>query len=177
MTLSDRLLKVARSYHLEARKCAKAKAFLAATVLEVSVLEALLQGMCCLYMRDVAKTKVYQAKKFRGERNRALELSLNQLINVAGELGWFPSKHVVWAGRRTDLRGFAHEIREMRNHVHPGKRARDQKPFKFTKGTYDAVYEVRDVAHTWLRHHVEQRLLRRIERSEAKAAASERPTT
>jgi hypothetical protein len=81
----------------------------------------------------------YQGKKFRGKRNRALELTLNQLINVAAELGWFPSKQVTLAGRRTDLRGFAHEIREVRNYVHPGKRARAQKPLRFTKGVYNAV--------------------------------------
>jgi len=42
--------------------------------------------MCCIYIRDVKKTKVYQGKTFGGKRNRVLEFTLSQLINVAAEL-------------------------------------------------------------------------------------------
>jgi hypothetical protein len=162
MAIADRLLEVARSYHLEGQRCAKAKAFLAATVLEVSALEALLQAMCCMYMRDVGKTTVYRGKRFRDRRNRALEFTLSQLIDIAAELHWFPSKHATWAGMRTDLRGFAHAIREVRNYVHPGKRVRRTKPYKFSKNLYDGVCEVCDVARSWMRHHVAQQVVKRM---------------
>jgi hypothetical protein len=163
MGLSDRLLELATSYHREARKCAKGRAYLAAVVMQVATLEAALQAMCTIYLNDVKKTIVYQRKKFRGKRYRALEFSLYQLITIAAELSWFPSKHITWAGKRTDLAGFTHEIRKVRNLVHPGAWARERKdPTKFTKGIYEAVYEVFEVASSWLQRRVEQDLRKRM---------------
>jgi len=135
--------------------------------MQVSALEAALQAMCFIYPNDVKKTAVYRNKKFRGTRNKALEFSLKQLIDIAAELSWFPSKQITWAGKRATLAGFSHEIREVRNLVHPGKSARERSPMmKFTKGIYEVVYEVFDVATSWLRHRVEQGLLKAMEREE-----------
>lgn len=165
MGIADRLIEITTLYHREARKCAKGRAYLAAVVLQVSALEAALQAMCSIYAKDVKTTTVYQKKKFRGKRNRALEFTLTQLINIARELSWFPPKRIVWAGRRTDLAGFAHEIREIRNFVHSGKWAREsQNATKFTRDMYDAVYEVFDVATSWLQHRVERDLRKAMER-------------
>jgi hypothetical protein len=86
---SDRLLHAATRFHREARKCVKGKAYLAAVVMQVAALETALQSMCAIYLSDVKKTTVYQAKRFRRKRNRALEFTLKQLIDIAAELGWF----------------------------------------------------------------------------------------
>ncbi len=121
--------------------------------------------MCFIFPKDVKKTAVYRRKQFRGKRNRALEFSLKQLIDIAAELSWFPTKKTTWAGKRATLAGFSHEIREVRNLVHPGKSARERAGMmKFTKGVYEVVYEVFDVATSWLRHRVEQNLLKAMER-------------
>lgn len=146
----------------------KGKAYLAAVVMQVAALEAALQSMCAVYLDDVKKTTVYQAKRFRRKRNRALEFTLKQLIDIAAELGWFPPKRMTWAGRRTNLAGFAHEVREFRNFVHPGRLAKDRTPPKFSKGMYEVVYEICEVANSWLIHRVEQGLLKVMQREERK---------
>jgi len=132
--------------------------------MQVAALEATLQSMCAIYTDDVKKTMVYRAKKFRRKRNRALEFTMKQLIDIAAELGWFPPKRFTWAGKRSDVAGFTHEIRDFRNYVHPGRLARDRTPPGFSKGAYEVVYEVCDVANSWLLHRVEQGLLRAMER-------------
>jgi hypothetical protein len=140
-------------------------AYLAASVMQMSVLEAALQAMCFLYPEHVKKTVVYQRKRFRGKRNKALEFSLYQLINIAEELSWLPPKRFTWAGKRTTIGGFAHEVREVRNCVHPGVWARTHPDtMKFSKGVYDVVYEVFDVANSWLLHRVEESLQRGMQR-------------
>jgi hypothetical protein len=118
--------------------------YLGATVMQVAALEAGLQAMCFLYPEDMKRTSVYAKKKFRGKRSKALEFSLHQLINIADELAWFPSKRTTWAGKRTTLAGFSHEIRKVRNCVHPGVWARERSdPLRFTKGLYGVVWQLR----------------------------------
>jgi len=165
MNISDRLNNLATFYHREAGKCVRGKAYLAAVVMQMAALEAALQAMCFLYPGEIKKTDVYRKKKFRSKRNKALDFSLNQLINIADELSWFPKKRITWAGKRTSLAGFAHEIREIRNLVHPGKYAlRKWYDMKFNKGTYEVTCEIFDVATSWLLHRVEQSLLKRVGR-------------
>lgn len=108
---------------------------------------------------------MYARKTFRGKRNKALEFSLYQLINLAEELKWLPHKRFTWAGTRATIAGFAHEIRDVRNLVHPGKFARQRDPLKFSRGVHGVVCEVIDVANSWLLGRVEQSLLRAIHRA------------
>jgi hypothetical protein len=162
---SDRLEQIAEKYLREARKCVKAKAYLAAVIMEVSAFEAMLQSMCCVYPEDVKQTSTYQRKRFRRKRNKALELSLSELINIAREARWFPQRRINWTGKRADLAGFAHEARKVRNFVHPGLWARQRDPLKFTDGIHRVVRdEIIDVAVSWLQHRVERSLLRKMKR-------------
>src|SRR6266704_5159639 len=94
MNISDRLGELAKFYDREARRCVKGRAYLAACVMQGAALEALLQAMCFLYPDDVRGTLVYQQKSFRSKRNKALEFTYYQLINIAAELSWFPPKVV-----------------------------------------------------------------------------------
>jgi hypothetical protein len=153
----DRLHNLLNIYHQEARKCLRGRAYLAATVMHVAAFETTLQMMCLLYPAEVKRTTVYARKRFRGKRNRALEFSLHQLINIAEELGWFPPKRFTWGSKRSTVGGFAHEIRKVRNYVHPGEWARGRsEPLKFSKGLYGVVDEVTDVANSWLLGRLEK---------------------
>ncbi len=128
------------SYLHEARKCTRGKAYLAATVMQVAALEAGLQAMCFIYPEEVKKSSVYAKKRFRGKRNKALEFSLYELITIVEELRWFPPNRTTWAGKRATVGGFSHQIRNVRNFVHPGVRAGERSdPLKFTKGLYGVV--------------------------------------
>jgi len=171
MEISSRLSGLMNFYHREAQKCARAKAFHAAAVMEVAALEAGLMAMCFLYPEEVKKTTVYAKKHFRRKQNRALEFSLFQLINIADEIAWFPSKRITWGGEKDTLAGFSHEIRKMRNRVHPGEWARERPvPLKFTKKVYEIIYEVNEVAISWLLHRVEKSLLSVMERARKKGS-------
>ncbi len=164
MEISDRLLKLATFYNKEAQRCLKGRAHLAAIIMQVSALEAALQSMCFIYFRDVKKTSVYQRKKFKGKRYRALELNLYQLIAIAEELSWFPPKKTTWGGTRAALAGFAQEARKLRNFVHPGVWVREQTPTKFSKQMYSAIEEIFDVSTSWLGHRIEQDLRKGMKR-------------
>ena len=173
MNNSDRLNELMHYYQREARRCLRSKAYLAATVMQVAAFEAGLQAMCVLYPAEVRRTTTYAKKHFRGKRHRALEFSLHQLINIADELGWFPAKHIRWAGKRTTLAGYAHEIRKVRNYVHPGVWTRDRvKPLKFTKGVYGVADEVIEVANSWLLHRLEKSLSKAMKRKKRKKAVA-----
>jgi hypothetical protein len=158
MSISDRLSQLAVFYHREAKRCAKGRAYLAACVMQGAALEALLQGMCFLYPQDVKRTVVYQKKRFRTKRNKALEFKYYELISIAAQLFWFPPKVVTW-GKRTTLAGFAHELRKLRNYVHAGAWApKHADTMKFTKEVYGVAYEIFEVANSWLLHRVHESL-------------------
>jgi hypothetical protein len=78
MNTSDRLTGLMSSNRREALKCTRGKAYLAAIVMRAAALEAGLQAMCFLYPEEVKK-------HFRGRRNKSLEFSLYQLIDLAEE--------------------------------------------------------------------------------------------
>jgi len=164
MSISDRLIETAGLYLREASKCRQARAYLAACVMQVSVLEAALMAMCFLYPSQVRRTTVSKGKKFRRKRSKALDFTLFELIKIADELGWFPPKVITW-GRRTTLAGFAHDIRKLRNFVHPGVWAPERSgTTRFNRATFEVVYEVYDVANSWIVRHVESNLAKRLMR-------------
>jgi hypothetical protein len=163
MDISGRLTEIATFCNREARRCAKSKSYLAASIMQVSALEAALQAMCFLYPNDVRRTTTFQRKKFKRPRYRALEFTLFELINIADQSAWFPAKKVTW-GKRTTLAGFAHDIRRLRNYVHPGIWARERVPTKFSKRVFDMIVEVFEVATDWLVYRVHQSLKKRLEK-------------
>lgn len=123
--------------------------------------------LCFLFPDEVRETAVFQRKRFRRKRNKALDFKYHELIKIADELGWFPPKRVLIWGRRTNVAGWADELRKLRNYVHPGIWAPERPgSTKFTKRAYGAVYEIFDVANSWLIHKVTQSLKRTMERAE-----------
>jgi hypothetical protein len=168
MEISNRLGKLATFYNRQARKCSNARAYFAASVMQAAALEAALQALCFLFPNEVKRTSIYQRKKFKRKRSKALDFTLYELIKIAEECAWFPSKYVVWGGKRATLAGFSHEIRELRNFIHPGKWAAEHPDTtKFTKGVYNVVKEVFEVATDWLIHRVHEDLRVRMKREGA----------
>ncbi len=173
MSITDRLIEVVTFYNNEARRCVKAKSYLAASIMQVAALEGALQAMCFLYPEEMKRTTIYKHKRFRRSRYRALEFTLYELINIADESGWFPAKKITW-GKRATLAGFAHELRRLRNFVHPGSWARERVPTKFSKKVFDVIVEVFDVAVDWLMHRVHQGLRKRMEKSAGRSSTGSR---
>lgn len=119
--------------------------------------------MCFLFPTEVKATATYQRKRFRRRRNKALDFTLYELIKIADEAGWFPPKRVSW-GKRATLAGFAHELRNLRNYVHPGKWAPEHPDtLKFTRKVFGVALEIFDVARSWLLHHITRDLRMRLE--------------
>ena len=134
--------------------------------MQVSVLESALMAMCFLYPFQLRRTTVYKNKKFRRKRSKALDFTLFELIRIADELGWFPPKVITW-GKRATIAGFAHEIRKLRNFVHPGVWAAERTgTTRFDKATFEVVYEIYEVANSWLVHHVETKLAKSLMRED-----------
>ena len=74
----------------------------------------------------------YRIRRKRASEGRETRLDFNysELISIAEELSWFPPKKVVVWARRTSLTGFVHELRGLRNYVHPGVLAPKDRPVK-----------------------------------------------
>lgn len=168
--ISERLGKLARFYDREAQRCTKGRAYFAAAVFESAALEAMLHAMCCLYPEAVRRTQVYQRRNFKPKKRfRSLEFSLYELIKIAKELSWFPPKRILWAGKRGDLALFVQGMREIRNHLHPAKWARQRSvPITYKKANFAFVEEIFEISHTWLLHHVHMSLAKDIKRKERK---------
>ena len=67
MGITERLAILSTFYHREALKCSRGRAYFSACIMEVASLEASLQGMCSLHLKDIKKTSIYQRKRFRAE--------------------------------------------------------------------------------------------------------------
>jgi len=70
MHISDRLIEIATFYNSEARRCVKSRGYLAASIMQVSALEAALQAMCFLYPKEVKRTTPREYALTYGRINR-----------------------------------------------------------------------------------------------------------
>jgi hypothetical protein len=161
--MSDRLAKIALFYHQEAERCADARCYFTASVIAGAALEALLLSFCYVEDDRVRATSVYRQKKFKTPRNRFLEFNLYQLINIATELKWIPSKEFKLGSRKTSHPQLMHRVRQMRNLVHPAAWAQAGGPQRVYKSEYASAYEVLDLTREWLLqrtlHSLRQRML------------------
>jgi hypothetical protein len=161
---SDRLAKISHFYHQEAERCARGRAYLAACVLAAAALEAILLSMCYIEDRKVRSTSVYKRRSFRSKRNRFLEFSLFQLIEVAAELNWISRKEIKLDRRKTTLKELMHGVRNTRNQIHPGVWAKEGGPHKVYRRTYAFVYDVFDITREWLLQGVELSIRQQMHR-------------
>jgi hypothetical protein len=84
--IADCLTKLAIFYDREALRCAKARAYFAAAVLQAAALEAMLHSMWPLFPEQVKKTTVHKGWKLKTKRNRFLKFKFAHLIKIAKEL-------------------------------------------------------------------------------------------
>ena len=147
--ISERLGKLARFITVKLNDVPREKELLL-RCLRSAALEAMLHAMCCLYSEAVRRTQVYQRRNFKPKKRfRSLEFSLYELIKIAKELSWFPPKRILWAGKRGDLALFVQGMREIRNHLHPAKWARQRSvPITYKKANFAFVEEIFEISHT-----------------------------
>lgn len=124
----------------------------------------MLLSMCYVEDRQVRSTLVYKQRKFRSKRNRFLEFNLFQLIEIAAELKWIPSKEIKLKRRKTTLRELMHGARDTRNMIHPGAWVRGGGPRRVYKESYAFVYDVFDLTRQWLLQRVELSLRQTMHR-------------
>jgi len=117
----DVAMRVMRNLHKEADLCLQNKCYIAALILYGSVLESLLLCMCFVYPEKVRKTQVYKKRKNKSKRKRDifLEFTLNDLINIADELKWFPMQDKI--DDISIFRDWVKWVQETRNLIHPAR--------------------------------------------------------
>lgn len=168
LSLHDRLLKISQYYYREADQCAKSRAYFSACILAGAALEAMLLSMCYVEARHVRGTSLYKQKvrnkKFKFKRNRFLEFNLYEMINIAAELKWIPSNEIRLGRSKTTLHQLLHDVRHIRNMIHPSVWSKNGGPEKVYKRSYVAVYKVIDLTREWLLQRVELSLRQRMHR-------------
>jgi len=146
----DVAMRVMENLRKEADLCFQNKCYIAALILYGSVLESSLLCMCFIYPERVRKTQVYKKKKNKSKRKRGifLEFTLNDLINIAEELKWFPMQE------RIDDTGIFRDwvkwVQETRNLIHPARWLKPAPYFgnihremqKFSKSKYKRFVEI-----------------------------------
>lgn len=105
----DEVLKpVLEARMTEMKSCFKAKAYLSVIILAGSMLEGILLSIANQKMRAFNQAPVAPKNK-EGKVKAFYEWSLNDLINVAHEIGIL----------KKDVAKFSHVLRDFRNYIHP----------------------------------------------------------
>lgn len=156
----DFLLKVLTTYHDQAVRSEKSRAYLAGCVFLGAAIEAGLLATSKCYPSQVRKTGKYRSKN---KKHRNLDKwGFFDLLELGRELKWIPSRipmgKIARASRITpksalangDLGYFANVVREIRNLVHPGVYLRNMRNVKITKSYYQFCFEVEDVVFDYL---------------------------
>jgi len=161
---SDRLAQISLFYRRDADRCARHRVYFPACIVAAAALEALLLSFCYIEDDAVRSTSVYKQKKFKSKRNKFLEFNLYQLIEIAAELKWVPSKNISVGRRKTTLPQLMHSVRKIRNMVHPGAWAKEGGPQRVYSATYKDVYGVLDLTRRWLLQRIELSLRQHMHR-------------
>ena len=142
---------------------------------------------CCLRGPTASNVLFVPGRSEKNHRLREKTLSRQAIPGIGiffeptdqhrGGTGLVPLQKFYLGRKAATIGGFAHEIRRVRNYVHPGEWARGRpKPLKFTKRVYGVVDELVDVANSWLLHRLEKSLLGAMSR-EKKPSRNGAPTS
>jgi hypothetical protein len=119
----DHLLRIAVSYEQQAKKCARAKAYHASSILLTSAVEALILAMYYCFTHQARDSRTYQSLKER--KKNILYWDLFQLVKLAKELKWIPARRRI--GRSNySISHAVDQLRKTRNTIHPGNYLRTQ---------------------------------------------------
>ena len=136
----DKLSSVQKHFESESEACAKAGAYLAASVMIGAAIEAALLFAC---LNDPGAARAARAKLSEKDRPRGEDpkrWSLNSLVKIAFAAGWLPDSEIDGVVLGSEY--LADTIRGTRNSVHPGRHletggARDfEHAYKDSKAAY-----------------------------------------
>lgn len=135
------LYDLAELYEREAHKCKGAQAYTAGCVMLGAALEANLMAMVTLQAGKVAACKKLPRAK-KGVK-KLLEWNLDELLDVANELGWLPTDKTLGPDPKNwPIGTHAQVIRTLRNLIHPGRWLRDFRGFQFRPDVLTASFNV-----------------------------------
>ena len=146
----DDLLRIAVSYEQQARKCARAKAYHASSILLASAVEGLILAMFYCFPDQARNSRTYQSLKKR--KKNVLYWDLFQLVALAKELKWIPAR--VRIGRSNySISHAVDQLRNTRNTIHPGNYLRTRhgrligaKEFRHATKVFQACVETLESA-------------------------------
>jgi hypothetical protein len=144
--LLDTLVDTVKRYEIEARSAAHAGAFTAAIALLGAATEGLLLLRCLRSKAKAVQTAQNLPVKMRPKDVNALpRWTFDQLIHVCLHSGWLPQIETATMGIKPD--GLAHQLRQMRNYIHPGKVCTDRpwiqaelREFEDAEAIYTTIY-------------------------------------
>lgn len=108
LNLEEPLIKVLKSRLIEIEKCIDSKASLSVVFICGSVLEGILLGTAMMKARDFNQSEKSPKDK-TGKVRKLHEWTLNNLIEVAYDLGLIG----------LDVKKYSHSLRDFRNYIHP----------------------------------------------------------
>jgi len=159
----DALLQIVDVYKSQADRCEKSRAYLSGCVVLGAALEAGLLATAMCYPSQVRRAVIY--RRLKGKPLE--EWGLFDLLGLARELKWVPSKLPIGMGARAsgltpdkalknkDVAYFADVVREMRNVIHPGRYWRQWRGIRIKKQHFDFCYEIAEIVY----EHLYQKLV------------------
>ena len=143
-----RLNELIGQFNVESKRCAKAKAYYAACVLQAAAFEGLLLAMCDGLLDEV-EMYVLKLPSHERPKGRMEKWSLDQLIKIAYGLKWLPSRHHIKGKRKTG--DHVQLVKELRNVIHPGKHIRDNPNVHLRERHYSDSYTIvrQATGHLW----------------------------
>jgi hypothetical protein len=169
----DRLTEL---YIKQAKRCAKAKAYVAGCVMLASSLECSLLRFCDLYYKEALNTPHAQRRKLANRH--LLKWDFADLLAVAREATWTPSNlppHVKFDYQKRYLKrarigDYLRRVHKLRNLVHPARYLKDHRGQHITKIYFDTASDLCQIARDWLVYQVHVSLA--SPRSKGKAPAT-----
>lgn len=170
----DELLRLARLYHREAKRCRDAKAYIAGCAMAGAALEAVLMMLFHLYGSRIDRSGL--ARTVKGKPKPLLSWRLTELIYAASQIGWLPSglaPEEEWDDRKVQIGDYAEALRETRNLIHPARYLQDHSPSRVTRKYIVRAIEIFEVSTEYLN----QIVLDSLRKNEVQGNESRRKTT
>ena len=135
--------RIALLYKREAEKCYSSRAYLSGCVLMGAALEGLLLSAFNCIPELVSITEI--APRIKGNIKHFEKWSLSELLAVADELNWLPSKISSiddWNTTNAIEGDYADIVRQVRNLIHPARYMKEMGRRKITKRYLDACFNI-----------------------------------
>ena len=145
------LLRLSSFYWREAKRCEKAKAYLAGCVMLGSALEALLILMVNIFDDEAERTGKIPLRK--GKPKPLLEWDLADLLKVAKAAQWLPATldlNDYWNERKARVGDYAEVVRQLRNLAHPARYCGDLFGKRFTAKYLHGQFRFMLLCRNWL---------------------------